>query len=273
MRYALVTGASSGLGKSLAELMAQSGYHVFALSRSIEPFGGEHITTIRCDITDEDSLTQAMAIIRQTTSELDVLANCAGFGISGPIETTPLALAKSQFEVNFFGTFNITKAALDFLRPRKGRIFTISSVAATIPIPFQSFYSATKSALTSWSLCLDNELRPFGIRAIVVEPGDGYGEFESDLFETLPRSIFPPDLELEEGMGFRMHTESGEVAIVYVDTIEDDAVVVNLNHPLAGERLFFHVKIVGVRAATPEELAGDCGGGCSCGTGCGSGCC
>lgn len=172
MRYALVTGASSGLGKSLAELMAQSGYHVFALSRSIEPFGGEHITTIRCDITDEDSLTQAMAIIRQTTSELDVLANCAGFGISGPIETTPLALAKSQFEVNFFGTFNITKAALDFLRPRKGRIFTISSVAATIPIPFQSFYSATKSALTSWSLCLDNELRPFGIRAIVVEPGD-----------------------------------------------------------------------------------------------------
>ncbi|HHX64171.1 MAG TPA: peptidylprolyl isomerase [Chloroflexi bacterium] len=108
---------------------------------------------------------------------------------------------------------------------------------------------------------------------IVVEPGDGYGEFESDLFETLPRSIFPPDLELEEGMGFRMHTESGEVAIVYVDTIEDDAVVVNLNHPLAGERLFFHVKIVGVRAATPEELAGDCGGGCSCGTGCGSGCC
>lgn len=171
-KYAIVTGGSSGLGKSLVQLMADSGYHVFAMSRNIDPIPHERITAIRCDITDESSIQQALGLIRQTTQELDVLANCAGFGISGPIETTPLELAKRQFEVNFFGTFNITKAAIDMLRPRKGRIFTISSVAATIPIPFQSFYSSTKSALTSWSLCLDNELKPFGIRAIAVEPGD-----------------------------------------------------------------------------------------------------
>ena len=171
-KYAVVTGGSSGLGKSLSLLMAESGYHVFALSRNIVPFGGDNITTIACDITDELSIQLAIETIRQTTDEIDVLANCAGFGISGPIETTALELAKRQFEVNFFGTFNMTKAALELLRPRRGRIFTISSVAATIPIPFQSFYSATKSALTSWSLCLDNELKPFGVRAIVVEPGD-----------------------------------------------------------------------------------------------------
>lgn len=204
MKYALVTGGSSGLGKSLAELMAQSGYHVFALSRSIEPFGGDNITTIRCDITDEVSISEAMDIIRETTHELDVLANCAGFGISGPIETTTLELAKSQFEVNFFGTFNITKAAIELLRPRKGRIFSISSVAATIPIPFQSFYSCTKSALTSWSLCLDNELRPFGIRAIVVEPGDLSTGFTDNRIHTETSDLY---LERVTGSVSRMEAD------------------------------------------------------------------
>lgn len=171
-KFALVTGGSSGLGKSLVELLADNGYHVFALSRKIEPFPSDAVTAIRCDITDESSIEQALDIVRQTTEELDILANCAGFGISGPIETTPLEQAKRQFDVNFFGTFAITKAVIPFLRPRKGRIISISSVASTIPIPFQSFYSSTKSALTTWSLCLDNELKPFGIRAIVVLPGD-----------------------------------------------------------------------------------------------------
>ena len=171
-KYALVTGGSSGLGKSLVERLARGGYHVFALSRSIEPLAGENITAIRCDITQEDSITQAIHEVKLITEELDILANCAGYGISGPIETTPLAHAKQQFNVNFFGTFAITKACLPLLRPRKGRILSISSVASIIPIPFQSFYSSTKSALTTWSLCLDNELKPFGIRAIVALPGD-----------------------------------------------------------------------------------------------------
>jgi FKBP-type peptidyl-prolyl cis-trans isomerase SlyD len=103
---------------------------------------------------------------------------------------------------------------------------------------------------------------------VVVSPEEGYGEFDSDLFETLPREVFPADMELEEGLGFRLRTEDGEVAVAYIDTIEEDHVVVNLNHPLAGETLYFSVKIAGLRAVTPEDLA--CGCGCdSCGGDCG----
>ncbi len=104
---------------------------------------------------------------------------------------------------------------------------------------------------------------------VVVQPSEGYGEFDSDLFETLPRSVFPADVELEEGMGFRMRTDGGQIVVAYVDSIEDDQVTVNLNHPLAGETLYFKVKIAGLREATEQDLAG-CSGSCgSCGCGCG----
>jgi FKBP-type peptidyl-prolyl cis-trans isomerase SlyD len=108
-------------------------------------------------------------------------------------------------------------------------------------------------------------------KEVVVQPEDGYGEFDSDLFETLPRSVFPADMVLEQGMGFRMRADSGEVVLAFVDHLEDDQVVVNLNHPLAGKKLLFSVRVVDLREATPEELQGTCGscGGCSsCGDGC-----
>jgi len=91
-------------------------------------------------------------------------------------------------------------------------------------------------------------------RDFIVPAAEAYGERYPDLVETLPRSIFPPDVEV--GMGFRMRTEAGQAVIVYVDSVEDDQVVVNLNHPLAGKDLYFHVKIVGLREATPDELGG-----------------
>ncbi len=98
---------------------------------------------------------------------------------------------------------------------------------------------------------------------VVVSPADGYGEFDTDLFETLPRSIFPSDMALEPGMGFRMRADTGETVIAYVESIEDDRITMNLNHPLAGKTLYFHVKIVDLREATPEELKSGCGGNCS----------
>ena len=116
-------------------------------------------------------------------------------------------------------------------------------------------------------------------KEVVVEPEDGYGEFDSDLFETLPRNVFPADMVLEQGMGFRMRTDTGEVVLAFVDHTEDDQVVVNLNHPLAGKKLLFNVKVVDLREATPEELKGgceSCAGCSSCGDGCddeGESCC
>ncbi len=106
---------------------------------------------------------------------------------------------------------------------------------------------------------------------VVVAPADGYGEREPDLSETLPRSIFPPEVEV--GDSFRMRTETGQMVVVYVDSIDENNVVVDLNHPLAGETLYFHVKVLDAREATEEDLAGcaGCGDGCSCGCSCGEG--
>jgi FKBP-type peptidyl-prolyl cis-trans isomerase SlyD len=103
---------------------------------------------------------------------------------------------------------------------------------------------------------------------IVVAPADGYGELDADLYEELPRSLFPPDVK--EGMAFRMRTDTGQPVIVYVDKIEGENVTVNLNHPMAGKTLYFHVKIAGLREATPADLQEGCGHGCSsCGHSCG----
>ena len=106
-------------------------------------------------------------------------------------------------------------------------------------------------------------------KEVVVAPADGYGEFDSELMETLPRSVFPPDMELEEGMGLRMRTRDGRVVVVYVRSADDENVAVDLNHPLAGKTLHFDVRIACLRETTEDELAGGCEGGC---TGCGGGC-
>ncbi|MHB0859411.1 MAG: FKBP-type peptidyl-prolyl cis-trans isomerase [Anaerolineae bacterium] len=105
---------------------------------------------------------------------------------------------------------------------------------------------------------------------VTVAPTEGYGEFDSDLFETLPREAFPADVELEPGMAFRMRTETGETVVATISELEEQRVTLNLNHPLAGKTLYFHVKIAGLREATEDELSGECAG---CGQGGCGGCC
>jgi len=111
-------------------------------------------------------------------------------------------------------------------------------------------------------------------KQVVVVPAEGYGEYNSDLIEKLPRTMFPPDMALEKGMGFRMRTNAGNIVVAYVESHDENQVVVNLNHPLSGKTLHFDVKVVGVRDATSQELAGGCGScsGCGSGGGCGDGC-
>jgi len=106
-------------------------------------------------------------------------------------------------------------------------------------------------------------------KQVTVAPAEGYGEFDSDLFETLPRTAFPADLDIQPGMGFRMRNETGAVVVAYVASVSDESVEVNLNHPLAGKTLHFDVTIASLREATPEEING-CNGACaSCSANCG----
>lgn len=175
-KIAVVTGASSGIGRCTAKALRDMGCNVYDLSRRDIPL--ENVKHIKTDITKESEVLSAVKDIIDTDGRIDILVNCAGFGISGAVEFTTTEEAKSQFEVNFFGAVTVTRAVLPYMREQKnGRIVNISSVAAVAHIPFQTYYSASKAAMESYTCCLDNEVKPFGIRVTAVAPGDICTEF------------------------------------------------------------------------------------------------
>lgn len=167
----IVTGGSSGIGKCTALSLAEKNCIVYEFSRRGSKIEGvEHVF---CDVTDEVTVNKAVGHVLQEKGRIDVLVNCAGFGISGAIEFTELEEAKKQFDVNFFGMVNVCKAVLPIMRKQgSGRIVNISSVAAPVSIPFQAYYSASKSAINSYTLALANEIRDYGITVTAVQPGD-----------------------------------------------------------------------------------------------------
>ena len=175
-RIAVVTGASSGIGRCTAKALRDMGCKVYDLSRRNIPL--EKVTHIKTDITDENQVVSAVKEIIANEGRIDILVNCAGFGISGAVEFTTTEEAKRQFEVNFFGAVTVTRTVLPYMREQKnGRIVNVSSVAAVAHIPFQTYYSASKAAMESYTCCLDNEVKPFGIRVTAVAPGDICTEF------------------------------------------------------------------------------------------------
>ena len=168
---ALVTGGSSGIGLAAARALRDRGLTVFIVSR--RPFTEKGLHHLCADVADERQCAEAVEAVLRKAGRLDLLVNCAGFGISGAVEFTEAAEAKKQMEVNFFGCVNMTRAALPHMRQRgSGRIVNISSVAAPAAIPFQAYYSASKAAINAWSAALANELRPYGVSVTAVQPGD-----------------------------------------------------------------------------------------------------
>lgn len=170
-KVALVTGGSSGIGLHTALALQKAGCRVYSLSR--RGAGSEGICHIACDVTSESAVNAAVEQILREAGQIDILVNNAGFGISGAVELTDTADAKRQFEVNFFGMVNVCKAVLPHMRQAgHGRIVNLSSVAAVLPIPFQTYYSASKAAIESYTCALANELKPFGITVTAAQPGD-----------------------------------------------------------------------------------------------------
>ncbi len=177
-KVAIVTGASSGIGRYTAMALRDAGCVVYDLSRRNIP--NENINYIQTDITDEENVKNSIDEIIKNEKQIDIVINCAGYGISGAVEFTDTKDAKAQFDVNFFGTVNVNKAVIPYMRKQGyGRIVNISSVAAVTHIPFQVYYSASKAAIESYTCALDNELKPFGISVIAIQPGDICTEFTS----------------------------------------------------------------------------------------------
>lgn len=169
-KIVLITGASKGIGLATSKMFSDNGYTVYGGAR--KDFKEDKIISIKLDVTDFDSIKNAVNYIIEKEGRLDILINNAGMGISGAVENTPMDEAEYIFNVNFFGAFRMIKECIPHLRKTKGRIINISSVAASLCIPFQAFYSASKAALDALSFALIPELKPFDIKVINVLPGD-----------------------------------------------------------------------------------------------------
>ena len=179
----LLTGGSAGIGRTTAEYLMRQGYTVYAASRrgseNIEdPFSGGRIIGLCADVTVPESLNIAVNRIIEEQGELSAVICNAGNGIAGAIEDTSLEEARYQMETNFFGVLNTVKACLPIFREQKhGRIIAISSVAAVAPIPFQGFYSASKSAIVLLMQSLSMEMKPYNVKCTCILPGDVKTDF------------------------------------------------------------------------------------------------
>jgi NAD(P)-dependent dehydrogenase (short-subunit alcohol dehydrogenase family) len=172
-RVVLVTGASSGIGLACATHLAGRGFRVYGTSRRPAAGSPGNLTMLTADVTDDRSVEQAVATVLGREGRLDIVVNNAGMGIAGPVESTSIEQARGQFEVNFFGAFRVCRAVLPAMRSqRSGYIINIGSIGGILAIPYQSMYSASKFALEGLSEALRMEVRPFGIRVVIIEPGD-----------------------------------------------------------------------------------------------------
>lgn len=176
----LLTGGSSGIGAATAALLADKGMKVYATSRSGKAPGNGNIIPIRMDVNDDEAVSKVVADIYRIEGRIDAIICNAGNGIAGAVEDTTIEEARYQFETCYFGAVRTINECLPVFRQQGfGRIITVTSVAAFIPIPFQAFYSSVKAALLMLTKALSLEVRPFGIQCCSVQPGDTKTGFTS----------------------------------------------------------------------------------------------
>lgn len=190
-RVALITGASSGMGKDFALRLLEEGYAVYGAARRIERMqdiadkGG---VALAMDMADEATIKAGIDTIISAHGRIDVLVNCAGYGQYGALEDVPMDLARRQFEVNLFGLAHLTQLCLPHMRARKdGRIVNISSIGGKISTPLGGWYHASKFALEAYSDVLRNETRQFGIKVVLIEPGGVASEWSGIAAEEAAR--------------------------------------------------------------------------------------
>ena len=173
-KTALVTGASSGMGKEIARRLIEDGFVVYVAARHVEKMDDLArlgARTLRMDISKDEQIQLAVDTIIAESGGVDVLVNNAGFGLYGPIEDVGIDEARYQFEVNVFGPARLTQLLLPAMRKKgAGTIVNITSMGGKIYTLLGGWYHATKHALEGWSDCLRLELAPFGIRVVVVAP-------------------------------------------------------------------------------------------------------
>ncbi len=175
-RYILITGASSGIGKTSALMLADRGFTVFAGVRKERDAGdleGENIIPVFIDVNDSALVGESFLRISETVQESGLygLVNNAGIAVAGPVEFLPLEKLRLQLETNVIGQVTVIQAFLPLIRQAKGRIVNISSIAGFSAFPFKGAYCASKHAFEAISGSLRRELRHWGIPVSIIGPG------------------------------------------------------------------------------------------------------
>ncbi|MDP8244602.1 MAG: SDR family oxidoreductase [Candidatus Hinthialibacter antarcticus] len=175
----LISGASTGIGRAVALYLDKKGWRVFAGYRkdadaeSLKNEASEHLTPVRLDVANSDSIAETVGSVNEIISEygLDALINNAGVAVGGPVEFVTRDQWRQQFEINFFGAIELTQCCLPMLRKTKGRIVNVSSIAGRSSMPFTAPYCSSKYAMEALSDSLRLELRQWGIQTVLIEPG------------------------------------------------------------------------------------------------------
>ncbi len=187
----LITGCSTGIGRDLAQRLAQSGYTVVATARKAENLEGLDVALkLPLDVTQPESIRQAVDCVIQHFGRIDVLVNNAGYAVRGAVEEVPVDQAQQMFDANVFGVMRMIQAVVPHMRQqRAGRIINISSIVGKLVTPANGPYSATKFALEALSDALRLELAPFGIQVVLVEPASIKTQFHRTV-EANAQAIF-----------------------------------------------------------------------------------
>lgn len=210
-KVVLITGGSSGIGKSVGLFLTQKGYSVYGTSRNPENNKDHPFELIALDVIETESITTAINKVISKEGRIDVLINNAGMGITGPIEETPTSEMRKVFDTNFFGAIDVMKGVLPQMRKqRSGLIINVTSIAGYMGLPFRGIYSATKGALEIATEAVRMEVKNFGIKVTNIAPGDfatniAAGRYHTPVFEDSPyRDNYQNNLNLMDN-----HVDSG----------------------------------------------------------------
>ena len=230
-KVVFITGGSSGIGKAIGEYLSLKNYTVYGTSRNPSQITSDFpFTLLKMDVTQPDSISEAVATIIEKERRIDVLVNNAGIGITGPIEETPNTEIQRAFETNFYGPINVMKSVLPQMREQGGgKIINITSIAGYMGLPYRGIYSATKAALEITTEAFRMETLQFGIYMTNVAPGDFAtnivaGRYHSPVLENSPyKDAYGKTLQLMND-----HVDAGEDPIKMAKVIHE---IIETSHP------------------------------------------
>lgn len=229
-KVVLITGGSSGIGKSVGEFLTNKGFIVYGTSRDASKIKEHPFKLVSLDVNNVKTIELAVKEVISKEGQLDILINNAGMGITGPIEETPTEEMRNVFNTNLFGAIDVMKAVLPQMREQKGGlIINVTSIAGYMGLPFRGIYSATKGALEIVTEAIRMEVKNFGIKVTNVAPGDfatniASGRYHTPVFDDSPyKENYQNNLNLMDS-----HVDSGSDPIKMAEAIYK---IINTSNP------------------------------------------